>query len=230
MNFKKYFNSLRIVQKIEVYLIILIFYGFIFIYHQDIIGFFINQEVQETTQSDIITKSSKLKNTKVSFITDLELVNYMTKQSKNRDIVIDEYRLYKNHVELKIDGDFNSLVNLLLEIQNHFHIISFEITENNDGLTLTIVVKKNYFYNDDTPIIIKQRVENLFESEKNTPVVLRDEIKIMAIVANEVLIEGIWYKQNDVIDGYRVVNINKESIELFDIQKKQKILKVLGYE
>lgn len=230
MNFKKYFNSLRIVQKIEVYLIILIFYGFIFIYHQDIIGFFINQEVQETTQSDIITKSSKLKNTKVSFITDLELVNYMTKQSKNRDIVIDEYRLYKNHVELKIDGDFNSLVNLLLEIQNHFHIISFEITENNDGLTLTIVVKKNYFYNDDTPIIIKQRVENLFESEKNTPVVLRDEIKIMAIVANEVLIEGIWYKQNDVIDGYRVVNINKESIELFDIQKKQKILKVLSYE
>jgi len=230
LNFKKYFNSLRIVQKIEVYLIILIFYGFIFIYHQDIIGFFINQEVQETTQSDIITKSSKLKNTKVSFITDLELVNYMTKQSKNRDIVIDEYRLYKNHVELKIDGDFNSLVNLLLEIQNHFHIISFEITENNDGLTLTIVVKKNYFYNDDTPIIIKQRVENLFESEKNTPVVLRDEIKIMAIVANEVLIEGIWYKQNDVIDGYRVVNINKESIELFDIQKKQKILKVLGYE
>jgi len=230
LNFKKYFNSLRIVQKIEVYLIILIFYGFIFIYHQDIIGFFINQEVQETTQSDIITKSSKLKNTKVSFITDLELVNYMTKQSKNRDIVIDEYRLYKNHVELKIDGDFNSLVNLLLEIQNHFHIISFEITENNDGLTLTIVVKKNYFYNDDTPIIIKQRVENLFESEKNTPVVLRDEIKIMAIVANEVLIEGIWYKQNDVIDGYRVVNINKESIELFDIQKKQKILKVLSYE
>ena len=230
MNFKKYFNSLRIVQKIEVYLIILIFYGFIFIYHQDIIGFFINQEVQETTQSDIITKSSKLKNTKVSFITDLELVNYMTKQSKNRDIVIDEYRLYKNHVELKIDGDFNSLVNLLLEIQNHFHIISFEITENNDGLTLTIVVKKNYFYNDDTPIITKQRVENLFESEKNTPVVLRDEIKIMAIVANEVLIEGIWYKQNDVIDGYRVVNINKESIELFDIQKKQKILKVLSYE
>ena len=230
MNFKKYFNSLRIVQKIEVYLIILIFYGFIFIYHQDIIGFFINQEVQETTQSDIITKSSKLKNTKVSFITDLELVNYMTKQSKNRDIVIDEYRLYKNHVELKIDGYFNSLVNLLLEIQNHFHIISFEITENNDGLTLTIVVKKNYFYNDDTPIIIKQRVENLFESEKNTPVVLRDEIKIMAIVANEVLIEGIWYKQNDVIDGYRVVNINKESIELFDIQKKQKILKVLSYE
>jgi len=230
LNFKKYFNSLRIVQKIEVYLIILIFYGFIFIYHQDIIGFFINQEVQETTQSDIITKSSKLKNTKVSFITDLELVNYMTKQSKNRDIVIDEYRLYKNHVELKIDGDFNSLVNLLLEIQNHFHIISFEITENNDGLTLTIVVKKNYFYNDDTPIITKQRVENLFESEKNTPVVLRDEIKIMAIVANEVLIEGIWYKQNDVIDGYRVVNINKESIELFDIQKKQKILKVLSYE
>jgi len=230
LNFKKYFNSLRIVQKIEVYLIILIFYGFIFIYHQDIIGFFINQEVQETTQSDIITKSSKLKNTKVSFITDLELVNYMTKQSKNRDIVIDEYRLYKNHVELKIDGYFNSLVNLLLEIQNHFHIISFEITENNDGLTLTIVVKKNYFYNDDTPIIIKQRVENLFESEKNTPVVLRDEIKIMAIVANEVLIQGIWYKQNDVIDGYRVVNINKESIELFDIQKKQKILKVLSYE
>lgn len=230
MNFKKYFNSLRIVQKIEVYLIILIFYGFIFIYHQDIIEFFINQEVQETTQSDIITKSSKLKNTKVSFITDLELVTYMTKQSKNRDIVIGEYRLYKNHVELKIDGDFNSLVNLLLEIQNYFHIISFEITENNDGLTLTIVVKKNYFYNDDTPIITKQRVENLFESEKNTPVVLRDEIKIMAIVAKEVLIEGIWYKQNDVIDRYRVVNINKESIELFDIQKKQKILKVLSYE
>lgn len=233
MNFKKYFESLRVLQKIEVYLIVVIFYSLLFIYHKEIINLVTLQKSSTTQDLQRVQKrASKSSDTKISSITNLELVNYMTKQSKNSNIIIEEYKVYTNYLELKVNGSFNFLLDYLLEMQNHFYIISFEILENNDLLSATIVVKRNYFYEGlkSQKNLKSQKIENIFQVQKSVKFIPKEKIKIMAIINDEVLVDGIWYKKDDLIEGHRIEEINKKSIVLFDIQKKLKIVKELGYE
>lgn len=228
MNFKKYFESLKIIQKIQLYLIVLIFYSLIFFYYKDILAIFTEQKIIKNIPNitNSVATQGKIS---ISAVHDLDLVNYIIQKSQEQKVQVNEYILYEKSIELNINSDFNDLISFLFDLEKNLYVESFEVLENDDtSLSTKIMIKKNYFYKSSKNSKSKALINSVFKNTIIKKKFIPKKLIVQAIIDDEVLINGNWYRLNDMINGNKIIKIGNRSIILFNIEKKKN--EVLNYE
>ncbi len=226
MKFKKYFESLSGIQKIEMYLIILMTYALVFIFYETLLA----KAGIDLTHKQVIIKNGRSTQVNFNSMKHMELLQYIGRLNDEFDISLINTQILKKSIELKFEGSFNSIVNTLKEFQNKFIIKEFEIKKESNVISVTVVLDIRYIFNDKSKQVVYTKIYKPFNKEAKKKKKVYEDIKVSAIIGKEVLISGQWYKENDTVTKYKIVKINKENVMLLDNVTKGIISKKVDYE
>jgi len=229
LNIKSKFQSLKTFQKIEIYIIVMILYSFIVVFSSDIVTFIKPQSLSNITHTTIKTK--QYANTYIR-MDDISLMNYIDTLSREKNTTILESKILKKSMYIKIEANHSEIMKFLTTIENHFVINSFELIEENEQTILSIMIDTNYFY---TSSMIKKSIKNpnpflqnkLKKQKVNTVDI---KLKITAIISNEVLIDGIWYKERDSVGNFTILSILKDKVQFKNLITKQLVTEKVSYD
>jgi hypothetical protein len=216
-------------QKIEVYLIILMGYLFIFIFYEDIFNY---KEFRNRTHTSANTTEIKYEIQKESkkHLSNIELIKHIDTISQKLDILILEAKIMNTSVELKTQGEFKKSMNFLITLQNNFTIKSFEILKDKNTINTNVILDKIYYDTINSHYrknlkIVNPFIENISQEPK-----ISKYPKITAIVSSEVLVNGNWYTVGDTMNSYKIVKIHTNTVTLLNLLTKQKVTKEVNYE
>ena len=139
-------------------------------------------------------------------------------------------QVLKNSIELKFEGNFHNIMNTLKEFQNKFIIKKFEIQKENNIIYANVVLNTTYMFNDKSNQVIYNKFNNPFIKQAKKKMQVPKDIKITAIIDKEVLINEKWYKKDDTISIYNIINITNKHIVLFNNLTKTTMNKEVNYE
>ena len=199
MRYKYLYESLSLIQKIEIYGIVLFCYIIIAILYQDI---YLNKENSIQKNPQIMNNTMVPKRAK--HLNMPELISYLENKSIQFDIDILDMKFTKTTIIFKIVGSFINEIHFLEYIQENFVILKCKIEKIDKELISDIVIDTRKYFEEeeitlsDTPNPFMARKK---KKKKDT------SIKIEAIIAGEVLIEGDWYKKGDMVKNYIVSKI-----------------------
>lgn len=223
MKFKRCFESLSKIQKIEIYLIVLMVYALIFIFYEALL----TGIRTDLTHKELIIKTEKSPQVSLNRINHIELLKYIGTLNDKFDISLLDTQVLKNSIELKLEGNFDNIITILKEFQNKFKVHKFEIQNDNDVLFVSVILNTQFIFNNQNNKISHHKTHNPFIKKEEKKIKVYKDIKVTAIIGKEVLIQGQWYKKNDTVSIYNIININKEDIVLFNnvtkITRTQKV-------
>ncbi|MEA3288977.1 MAG: hypothetical protein U9Q04_02250 [Campylobacterota bacterium] len=220
MNFKNYFEKLSLIQKVEIYIISMIFYSLLFIYSDQL---FVEEkkEILPKLDTSFNTKLKQLeqkidKTTQgivfVKIEQTLQLYNIKTKK----------IQFDKNNCSLDIEGKLSDIMNFLNYLSIHFNINTIKIHKEQNTIVSSLTLNTKYIYNEKRKIQNINNIPNPFSLKRSyTNYKNRTNFKINAILDNEVYINQNWYKTNDKIEGYVIKNISPNGISLENIKNKK---------
>lgn len=226
MNIKIRFEKLSQKEIAQLYLIVLMTYGLIFIFYKELSSMIYPTKIYATT----IVKVKKDNTNNIKRLTDLELHTYFNDNSKENKIDIKEMKILKNTIEIQIIGDFKNIMNFLNQASDNFTVKQFEIKKSNNKIDLSLQLKRESFYISQRSDLQTKQLVNPFilkRYKKNDKV---SKIVISAIIDSEVLINNSWYKQDDRINEYLILSITKNKVILVDIKTKKKVIKSINHE
>jgi hypothetical protein len=225
LNTKIYFEKLNLLQKLEIYLLIVIFYGTILYFYDEIIfNFKVPNPIKES-QLIIYKNNLDIIDKKISIKNKISIVNLIDKNNAKYKIKIESLNIQENKISLKFYGIFIDMINILNFYQTHFIITYYKLENINGILHCDLKIDTKYFFNENLKIKFNKNLPNPFfykKIKKLDYVKPKKVLKLYAIVLNEVLINGIWYKQEDIIHDNKIIKINTNSIELLNIKKNIK--------
>ena len=207
----------------------MILYSFIVVFSSDIVTFIKPQSLSNITHTTIKTK--QYANTYIR-MDDISLMNYIDTLSREKNTTILESKILKKSMYIKIEANHSEIMKFLTTIENHFVINSFELIEENEQTILSIMIDTNYFY---TSSMIKKSIKNpnpflqnkLKKQKVNTVDI---KLKITAIISNEVLIDGIWYKERDSVGNFTILSILKDKVQFKNLITKQIVTEKVSYD
>ena len=221
MNLKSSFQKLSLLQKVKLYIVVIIFYILIFYIYDK----FYNKNKTIKTTSKISTESiDKIKSlkSKITTKTTNHIVKLIEQRSYKLNCFISDIKIKKNNINLTIEGNIYNIINFLNYLQNHFIIEQFNLEYQKDILSSTISLNTKYFYN---PNKIYNKITNLpnpFINIKNETFRKIEKfikpLKVDAIVDSNIFINNKWYKLNDIIDGKRIISIKLNIVKFIDIK------------
>ena len=221
MNLKSSFQKLSLLQKVKLYIVVIIFYILIFYIYDK----FYNKNKTIKTTSKISTESiDKIKSlkSKITTKTTNHIVKLIEQRSDKLNCFISDIKIKKNNINLTIEGNIYNIINFLNYLQNHFIIEQFNLEYQKDILSSTISLNTKYFYN---PNKIYNKITNLpnpFINIKNETFRKIEKfikpLKVDAIVDSNIFINNKWYKLNDIIDGKRIISIKLNIVKFIDIK------------
>lgn len=221
--FKRYFKKLNLLQKVEIYLLVIIFYGSIIWFFDDIFTELFktkqNYKSIKTFQKDIYNIKQK-----VTVKSNIEFLNFIESNMIKYNIINKVINLKDNYISIKMQGKFIDIINMLNVISLHTSIKMFSFSKNDisNSVICDIEVKSKYFFNQYKEYKKLQNVPNPFFKETIDDMKKITKLKIGAIVSDEVLIFGDWYKVGDIINNYKILNIDKNFIKILNIKNNTK--------
>jgi len=229
LSIKSKFQALKTLQKIEIYIIVMILYSFIVVFSSDIVTFINPQSLSTNTHTKI--KVKKHANTYIK-MDDISLMNYIDTLSREKNTTILESKILEKSMYIKTEANHSEIMKFLTTIENHFVINSFELIEENEQTILSIMIQSSYFYRS---ALAKKSIKNpnpflqnkLKKQKVNTVDI---KLKITAIISNEVLIDGIWYKERDSVGNFKILSILKDKVELKSLITKQIVTEKVSYD
>jgi len=221
--FKRYFKKLNLLQKVEIYLLVIIFYGSIIWFFDDIFT-----ELFKTKQNDKSIKAFQKDiyniRQKVTLKSNIEFLNFIESNMIKYNIINKAINLKDNYINIKMQGKFIDIINMLNVISLHTSIKMFSFFKNDisNSVICDIEIKSKYFFNQYKEYKKLQNVPNPFFKETINDMKKITKLKIGAIVSDEVLIFGDWYKVGDIINDYKILNIDKNFIKIINIKNNTK--------
>jgi hypothetical protein len=158
---------------------------------------------------------------------ELYIVNSLEQKAKELDLFIQSININKHCLNMQVDGKFTKLSEFLNYIQLHYRIGRFVLNKEDIDLSLDV----RYFYNE---VYTYNKLENLvnpFEKKrvitktivKKTPIKKKTkEIKISAIVLDEVCIDNKWYKKEQIVLNHKILAIYENTIEVQNMKTNKK--------
>ncbi len=231
MSIRDNFKKLKLFQKIELYLIVLMFYGAVFYFLDDME--FKTSNIVQTKDENIYNKQYKSLKTKISKKDNNLLIKILEEESNLLNIFIIKSKTTKAGITMVYSGKFTDSINYLNYIKNHFNIKSFDFKYEKHKLTTTMEISTQYFYNQNMIYYKLANIANPFTNNKQiSPLVANKENKelnINEIISSHISINGKWYKKGSIIKNKKIVSVNSNSVELIDINKNNKyIIKVFN--
>lgn len=222
MNIKQKFEKLSLREITQLYLIVVMSYGLIFIFYKDI---YINIYPRITDAA--ISKGIKNNKPHIKKLSDLELLSYFNKTTQ---IIINEIKISQNTIEIKMIGDFKNIMNILNNISHDFKMIQFEIKKVDNYIDASIRLERKFFNSEKHSSKKRKEIENPFILSKVKKNYKESKIIISAIVGLEVLVNNHWYKKGDKIKEYLVLLIDNNEVLFLNTKTKKKFLKSILYE
>lgn len=207
----------------------MILYSFIVVFSSDIFTYIKPKSLSTNTHTNI--KAKKHANTYIR-MDDISLMNYIDTLSREKNTTILESKILKKSMYIKTEANHSEIMKFLTTIENHFVINSFELIEENEQTILSIMIDTNYFYKSS---MIKKSIKNpnpflqnkLKKQKVNTVDI---KLKITAIISNEVLIDGIWYKERDSVGNFKILSILKDKVQFKNLITKQIVTEKVSYD
>ncbi len=212
-----YFEKLNTFQKIEMYLIpiilaLLLVYNFPQLHEKVITN--INSVNQDVYYYEM--KKQKLLK-KINGVHNIKVVKAIQDFSEKLSVNITTLKVNKKNISIEVIGTLKSLLhftNLIENYKDFTKIESLMLTKLNETDDLRLFVDISFSQ------IIRTISRNDIIDEINTfknPFILKVSKplpKLYAIVNNHVLINSKWLKLNETFDGYKIIKINIDSVEL----------------
>ena len=170
-------------------------------------------------------KNKKFQGSFLDFFSNIE------EKAKENNIQILSLNNKKNIVELKIQSPKEKLPLFIKQIENinKFTKITFitmyDKKDSNKYLfDLKIDLNKFYIKRIEKEKIISQKILPKPEEIKTKKIeIVKDNYELKAIIAEYVLVNDIWFKQGEYINGFKVDEIKRNSIVLENKNKDKKI-------
>lgn len=170
-------------------------------------------------------KNKKFQGSFLDFFSNIE------EKAKQNNIQILSLNNKKNIVELKIQSPKEKLSLFIKQIENinKFTKITFitmyDKKDSNKYLfDLKIDLNKFYIKRIEKEKIISQKILPKPEEIKTKKIeIVKDNYELKAIIAEYVLVNDIWLKQGEDINGFKVDEIKRNSIVLENKNKDKKI-------
>ena len=170
-------------------------------------------------------KNKKFQGSFLDFFSNIE------EKAKQNNIQILSLNNKKNIVELKIQSPKEKLSFFIKQIENinKFTKITFitmyDKKDSNKYLfDLKIDLNKFYIKRIEKEKIISQKILPKPEEIKTKKIeIVKDNYELKAIIAEYVLVNDIWLKQGEDINGFKVDEIKRNSIVLQNINNDKKI-------
>jgi len=238
LNFKLYFEKLGIVQKIELYLLIIMLYGVVLYFSEDIFSSFKTNSNNEKSL-EILHYQNNLKsiNKKISAKNNITIVNIIDKNSIKNKVFIESINVQNSRIDLKFNGNFIDVINMLKFYEMHFLIKYSKLENLGNKLYCDLKIDTKYFFNEreiqkrikklSNPFIAKkkkQKKKKIVQPKKIVPKPHVKPIKILAIVSSDILIDDTWYTIGDIVNNNKILKIDINSVEFLDIKKNKKYL------
>jgi len=217
---KSNFEQLPFRQKVELYFIIPIFFTIIFIFLQKLLIIkepnIVEQQLSVKSLSDkIVVKNNK------------EIMDYIETQIAKHDIFVQAMTTSNHTISLNINSSFDPLIEFLYILEQHLIIEEFSLDRvepNSKMIKSRVVFLSEYFVNPTQKEKIVKNIKNPFFQETKT-IVLKEEntiinksqstmLQVDAIVTNEVLIQGNWYKKGDIFQKIKIVQIDPTVVKV----------------
>ena len=224
MNIESKFENLELREKIFLYLIVLIVSVLIYIFYDRYLHSFSPSPIENRSPLPLSVNSNNIKIVEKS---DVEILEYLNKNTRIKNLTITDINILKRDISLKLIGGFENQIEFLSLVESNFEIKSFDMSYNKN-IELSLIIGKQYFKDKGDKKSLPPKLSNPFYL-KNV-VVIPHDIRVDAIIKDEVLVDNIWYKKNDIIKRYKLLNIFPNYIVLLDIQTQEKIIKDIYYE
>lgn len=173
----------------------------------------------------------------IGFTGNIYEVYSLIKQIENINII--SSKIEKNSIKLQLVSNLNHIVFIINEIENINNFIKikdYEIKKNDDKYKLSLEVNIDKFKEKKSKFVLD------YEVKKNTKVKLVNKIKqeveikevneeikfkLSAIVFDSVILNNKYLKKDEMINGYKLIQIRNKSIIL---SKNNKNIEVRLYD
>jgi hypothetical protein len=149
------------------------------------------------------------------------IVNQLEKEASLLNIDLKDIKLQKPKLILQFLSNYNNSLLFLRYLELHYKIDSFTIKKDGKLFDINIAIFTTYLFNQNYKLDNTKDILNPYINYKDlhTKKIQKPDIKIIAILDNEVLIDKKWYKLNDIINGYKIIKITDDSIQISDKTK-----------
>ena len=224
MNIESKFENLELREKIFLYLIVLIVSVLIYIFYDRYLHSFSPSPIENRSPLPLSVNSNNIKIVEKS---DVEILEYLNKNTRIKNLTIIDINILKRDISLKLIGGFENQIEFLFLVESNFEIKSFDMSYNKN-IELSLIIGKQYFNNIKDKKSLPYKLSNPFNL-KNVVLVPHD-IRVDAIINGEVLVDNIWYQKNDLIKSYRLLTIFPSYVVLLDTKTQKKVIKDIYYE
>lgn len=158
----------------------------------------------------------------------LELFSKLENSAKKNNIEILSLNNKNNIVDLKIESNIKQLPLFINEIENinsftKINLITMYEKKDLNTYFFHLKIDLNKFYIkriEKIKPIVKENFEKPKEIEISKIPIPQNNYELKAIIAEYILINDIWLKEGEEIDGFKVDEINRNSIILENKNKK----------
>jgi len=223
MRLRDRFSSLKFYQKIELYILVVIFYSFCY-YMLSYLDIDHKKIKNSNSEAIFLNKIDRLKES-ISHIDKTSAIKLIESVAVKKEIDIYDMQIKKRDIVVKARSGYQNGMWFLYYLQNHFFIKQFELNYDKKILDIVVTVDISYLYDKNINYQKLETIPNPFVNVKNLKHNFsnKEDIKLTAIVASMVCIDNKWYKKGDIVDGKRVVAIGFNSVELEDIKTLKRI-------
>jgi len=198
---KNMFESLTTLQKAQVYLLIPMLLWLLLL---SLETSFSNPSLITTQKLD---KLSSIDQSKIEKITPNKIVNFLEEKVELYKVELEKVHIKQQVISLELKGDFKKLIGFLQKLQLHLNVISFKLKKEKGYIYFYLQIESEYFFN-------KLFVDKEFYTQDKNIQKKSDPLKIDAIIENEVLLEGLWYKKGLDYKDYKLIKVEKNYIQL----------------
>ncbi len=221
MSIKSSFIQLKLFQKIELYIIVII----AFILLNYLLEQYLdkNKTIPKVTNQIATTNYALLKQ-KIIKKDKNQIIKEINNISTKFNIAILHSNYSKSNIKLKLKGKHSKVINFLDYLCSHFNIENFNIIKQDSIILSEVNIKIKYYFNPNLEYNLRKDIINPFVNYTRTSRRTEENLKLNAIVANNIMINNKCYRLFDIVNRYKIIEINKNSVKLKHLKSKKDII------
>ena len=224
LNIKERFENYSLKEQVLLYFSVLLFSILVFILYGNWQKslYIIKSKDTVTLAKEVVAKKEKL--------SDVELLKYFNKNIELFNITLQEINISQKRTTLKAIGRYSPIINFLRVLSHNFKIEQFSIENNVGKVFISLELNTSRFFKSGQKNLISKKFVNPFlyeiadKTKKSSPFIIN------AIIDTEVLINNRWYKKDEIINNYKILEIKKDALILMDLEHNSKIFRSVSDE
>lgn len=206
---RQYYESLKTYQKVELFLIPLLLFGYI-------LYVYITYEppIKEVKPLQLTSKTKPIEQPKTNL--HMELINQIEKISKRYAVKINSFENTQNGIKIGSIGGFKGTMNFIYDVEEKrtFGEFVIKLCENQKSICLDgEILFENHPQSQSHMELLREldKIQNPFV-EQTIQETAQHTLKVKAIINDKVLVNDEYLKVGDTYKGYKLYMIKGSSV------------------